>query len=212
MLQSPKRAGVTINQCDQETQTDSHRDPPFVALRPATHSRYNYPLPSILARGRKIASDRGYSSRPRGPRTTSSANDQLAMFRLRTPFRVRSARRRELAEWLGSEILEDGFRFGRQALAPSRDAPTSTASALQEGTHRSFVRCGGFEHLPGERRSRIAEWLRRWHLRNQPNGSLTQLRRGPVWQRQSGAPLAATNVKTAGSVCKRRDAEALGIT
>jgi hypothetical protein len=27
-----------------------------------------------------------------------------------------------------------------------------------------------------------------------------------VRQRQSGAPLAATNVKTAGSVCKRRDA------
>ena len=44
------------------------------------------------------------------------------------------------------------------------------------------------------------------------NGSLTQLRRGPVCQRQSGAPLAATNVKTAGSGCKRRDAEALGIT
>ncbi len=28
----------------------------------------------------------------------------------------------------------------------------------------------------------------------------------PVCQRQSGAPLAATIVKTAGSVCKRRDA------
>jgi hypothetical protein len=43
-----------------------------------------------------------------------------------------------------------------------------------------------------------------------PNGSLTQPRRGPVRQRQSGAPLAATNVKTAGSVCKRRDAVRLG--
>ena len=32
----------------------------------------------------------------------------------------------------------------------------------------------------------------------------------PVTQRQSGAPLAATNVKTAGSVCKRRDAMRLG--
>ncbi len=39
-----------------------------------------------------------------------------------------------------------------------------------------------------------------------PNGSLTQLRRGPGRQRQSGAPFAATNVKTAGTVCKRRDA------
>ncbi len=29
-------------------------------------------------------------------------------------------------------------------------------------------------------------------------------------QRQSGAPLAATNVTTAGSVCKRRDAVRLG--
>ncbi len=29
-------------------------------------------------------------------------------------------------------------------------------------------------------------------------------------QRQSGAPLAATNVRTAGGVCKRRDAERLG--
>jgi hypothetical protein len=43
-----------------------------------------------------------------------------------------------------------------------------------------------------------------------PNGSLTQPRRGPVCHRQSGAPLAATNVKTAGSVCKRRDAAHLG--
>ena len=32
----------------------------------------------------------------------------------------------------------------------------------------------------------------------------------PVSQRQSGAPLAASNVKTAGSVCKRRDAARLG--
>ncbi len=32
----------------------------------------------------------------------------------------------------------------------------------------------------------------------------------PVPQRQSGAPLAATNVKTAGCVCKRRDAVRLG--
>ena len=32
----------------------------------------------------------------------------------------------------------------------------------------------------------------------------------PVPQRQSGAPLAATNVKTAGGVCKRRDAVHLG--
>jgi hypothetical protein len=31
-----------------------------------------------------------------------------------------------------------------------------------------------------------------------------------VRKRQSGAPLAATNVKTAGSVCKRRDAVRLG--
>jgi hypothetical protein len=31
-----------------------------------------------------------------------------------------------------------------------------------------------------------------------------------VRERQSGAPLAATNVKTAGSVCKRRDAAHLG--
>ena len=29
-------------------------------------------------------------------------------------------------------------------------------------------------------------------------------------QRQSGAPLAASNVKTAGSVCRRRDAVHLG--
>ncbi len=44
-----------------------------------------------------------------------------------------------------------------------------------------------------------------------PNGSLAQPRRGPpVSQRQSGAPLAATSVKTAGSVCKRRDAVRLG--
>jgi hypothetical protein len=43
-----------------------------------------------------------------------------------------------------------------------------------------------------------------------PNGSLTQPRRGPGRLRQSGAPLAATNVKTAGSVCKRRDAVRLG--
>ena len=42
------------------------------------------------------------------------------------------------------------------------------------------------------------------------NGSLTQPRRGPVCQRQSGAPLAATNVKMAGSVYKRRDAVRLG--
>jgi hypothetical protein len=31
-----------------------------------------------------------------------------------------------------------------------------------------------------------------------------------VRERQSGAPLAATNVKTAGCVCKRRDAVRLG--
>jgi hypothetical protein len=31
-----------------------------------------------------------------------------------------------------------------------------------------------------------------------------------VRERQSGAPLAATNVTTAGSVCKRRDAGRLG--
>jgi len=52
-------------------------------------------------------------------------------------------------------------------------------------------------------------WLMASSFR-QPNGSLTQPRRGPVGQRQSGAPLAATNVKTAGSVCKRRDAARLG--
>ena len=42
------------------------------------------------------------------------------------------------------------------------------------------------------------------------NGSLTQPRRGSVRHRQSGAPLAATNVKTAGSVCQRRDAVRVG--
>ncbi len=31
-----------------------------------------------------------------------------------------------------------------------------------------------------------------------------------MYQRQSGAPLAATNVKTAGCVCERRDAVRLG--
>ncbi len=56
------------------------------------------------------------------------------------------------------------------------------------------------------RRENDAERL--WPCR--PNGSLTQLRRGPGCERQSGAPLAATNVKTAGSVCKRRDAVRLG--
>ena len=35
-------------------------------------------------------------------------------------------------------------------------------------------------------------------------------REAPVPERQSGAPLAATNVKTAGSVCKRPDAVRLG--
>ncbi len=49
-----------------------------------------------------------------------------------------------------------------------------------------------------------------WQYPDPPNGSLTQLRRGPGAERQSGAPLAATNVKTAGSVCKRRDAVRLG--
>jgi len=38
----------------------------------------------------------------------------------------------------------------------------------------------------------------------------TQARRGPVGVRQSGRPLAATNVQTAGSVCKRHDAVHLG--
>jgi hypothetical protein len=55
------------------------------------------------------------------------------------------------------------------------------------------------------------DWLDFPSLSRGPaNGSLTQPRRGPVRQRQSGAPLAATNVKTAGSVCKRRDAVHLG--
>jgi hypothetical protein len=38
----------------------------------------------------------------------------------------------------------------------------------------------------------------------------TQARRGPVGVRQSGRPLAATNVQTAGSVCKGHDAVHLG--
>jgi len=42
-----------------------------------------------------------------------------------------------------------------------------------------------------------------------PNGSVTQLRRGHLCHWRRGAPLAATNEMSAGSVCKRRDATAL---
>jgi len=43
-----------------------------------------------------------------------------------------------------------------------------------------------------------------------PNGSVTQLRRGNQHHWRRGAPLAATNELSAGRVCKRRDATALG--
>ncbi len=61
-----------------------------------------------------------------------------------------------------------------------------------------------------DRQTRRGLWVRATRGRSPPNGSLTQPRRGPARQRQSGAPLAATNVKTAGSACKRRHAVHLG--
>ena len=46
--------------------------------------------------------------------------------------------------------------------------------------------------------------------RRPPNGSVTQLRRGNRCHWRRGAPLAATNEMSAGAMCKRRDATALG--
>jgi hypothetical protein len=94
-----------------------------------------------------------------------------------------------------------------KTVAPSRRATHEPRPAVCGLDHRSRL-------AAATRRAAGVRFLRRRGYReafNRPsNGSLTQPRRGPVGPRQSGAPLAATNVKTAGCVCKRRDAVRLG--
>jgi hypothetical protein len=89
-------------------------------------------------------------------------------------------------------------------LAYNHENPAAGGSiTLIAPTHRSN---GG-----GQARNQdVCKRPLRAHGVRRANGSLTQPRRGPVGQRQSGAPLAATNVEPAGSACKWRDAVRLG--